>query len=175
MAPLLLLLLLLLLPFGSGGVCAATAALAPPPIGAGPLAGAPLAATIRTFGYASAALQGGLAIGQAAASFEGGGLTPSGPRSGGIDGRGGFAAILHPNEKVTDLTKQSSEGSGPIEVVTNVTVIGGNENADVRTSSTMLNDRKAIVNVVVDQLSNPSSPGFRALQSTSNVSPRGSI
>ena len=38
-------------------------------------------------------------------SFEGGGDTPDGPRSGGLDGRGGFMALLHPNEHVTDLTK----------------------------------------------------------------------
>lgn len=36
------------------------------------------------------------------ASFEGGGYTGSGPRSGGMDGRGGFPAILHPNETVID-------------------------------------------------------------------------
>ena len=35
-------------------------------------------------------------------SFEGGGFTGSGSRSGGVDGRGGFPAILHPNETVVD-------------------------------------------------------------------------
>jgi TP901 family phage tail tape measure protein len=42
-------------------------------------------------------------------SFEGGGLTPVGSRSGGLDGRGGFTAILHPNEKVVDLTQERDE------------------------------------------------------------------
>ena len=37
--------------------------------------------------------------------FEGGGYTGSGPRSGGVDGRGGFPAILHPNETVIDHTR----------------------------------------------------------------------
>lgn len=37
-------------------------------------------------------------------SFDGGGFTGYGPRSGGIDGRGGFPAILHPNETVIDHT-----------------------------------------------------------------------
>lgn len=41
-----------------------------------------------------------------ALSFEGGGLTPKGPRSGGLDGKGGFPAILHPNEQIIDLTKE---------------------------------------------------------------------
>ena len=35
--------------------------------------------------------------------FEGGGFTGRGPRSGGLDGRGGKLAMLHPNEMVTDL------------------------------------------------------------------------
>lgn len=38
-------------------------------------------------------------------SFDGGGYTGSGSRSGGMDGKGGFAAMLHPNETVTDHTK----------------------------------------------------------------------
>ncbi|WP_116654442.1 tape measure protein [Pelagibacterium sediminicola] len=37
-------------------------------------------------------------------SFDGGGFTGYGPRSGGIDGRGGLPAILHPNETVIDHT-----------------------------------------------------------------------
>jgi len=36
---------------------------------------------------------------------EGGGYTGMGVRAGGIDGRGGFPAILHPNETVIDHTK----------------------------------------------------------------------
>src|SRR5690606_423894 len=38
-------------------------------------------------------------------SFDGGGDTPSGPRSGGIDGKGGFLSILHPDETVIDHTR----------------------------------------------------------------------
>ena len=40
-----------------------------------------------------------------AQSFEGGGFTGKGSRSGGIDGRGGFFSVLHPNESVIDHTK----------------------------------------------------------------------
>lgn len=43
-------------------------------------------------------------------SFEGGGFTGIGSRSGGIDGRGGFPAILHPNETVIDHTKGGRTG-----------------------------------------------------------------
>ena len=35
-------------------------------------------------------------------NFEGGGYTGSGSRSGGVDGRGGFFAVLHPDESVID-------------------------------------------------------------------------
>lgn len=45
-------------------------------------------------------------------SFEGGGYTGSGPRSGGVDGKGGFPAILHPNETVIDHTKGG--GAAPV-------------------------------------------------------------
>jgi hypothetical protein len=38
-------------------------------------------------------------------SMSGGGFTGGGARSGGVDGKGGFPAILHPNETVTDHTK----------------------------------------------------------------------
>ena len=53
-------------------------------------------------------------ITSATASFEGGGYTGNGPRSGGIDGRGGFPAILHPKEVVTDLTRSRGSMGGPM-------------------------------------------------------------
>lgn len=42
--------------------------------------------------------------------FDGGGYTGSAPRSGGIDGKGGFLAIMHPQETVIDHTKPSANG-----------------------------------------------------------------
>lgn len=44
-------------------------------------------------------------------SFEGGGFTGDGSRSGGVDGKGGFRAILHPNETVIDHAKGGRSGS----------------------------------------------------------------
>jgi hypothetical protein len=44
-------------------------------------------------------------------SAEGGGYTGMGARAGGVDGRGGFPAILHPNETVIDHTKGQSMGA----------------------------------------------------------------
>lgn len=43
-------------------------------------------------------------------SFEGGGYTGTGSRVGGLDGRGGFLAMLHPDETVTDHTRSQSGG-----------------------------------------------------------------
>merc|ERR1711938_343010 len=41
----------------------------------------------------------------------GGGYTGDGARSGGVDGQGGFPAILHPQESVVDHTKMASSMS----------------------------------------------------------------
>ncbi len=61
-------------------------------------------------------------------SFDGGGYTGAGPRSGGVDGRGGFLSVLHPNETVVDHSRGQSMGGGH---TINVYVNGGNA-PDVR-------------------------------------------
>jgi hypothetical protein len=54
-------------------------------------------------------------------SYDGGGYTGSATRSGGVDGKGGFMAVLHPQETVVDHTK--GQGSSPgVTVVQNFTV-----------------------------------------------------
>lgn len=45
------------------------------------------------------------------ASFDGGGYTGSGARTGGLDGKGGFIAMMHPNETVIDHTKGQGGGA----------------------------------------------------------------
>jgi outer membrane murein-binding lipoprotein Lpp len=45
-------------------------------------------------------------------SFDGGGYTGSGARSGGVDGKGGFMAVMHPNETVLDHTRGQGVGGG---------------------------------------------------------------
>jgi hypothetical protein len=40
-------------------------------------------------------------------SFAGGGYTGNGPRSGGLDGQGGFMAMVHPQEQVIDLQRSA--------------------------------------------------------------------
>ena len=51
--------------------------------------------------------------------FEGGGFTGRGSRSGGVDGKGGFNAILHPNETVIDHTKGQGMGNA-VSVTLNI-------------------------------------------------------
>lgn len=66
-------------------------------------------------------------------SFDGGGYTGSGPRSGGLDGKGGFLAMVHPDESVIDHTKgqrpAASGGGGRVEI--NVNVSGARGNAEI--------------------------------------------
>ena len=54
-------------------------------------------------------------------SFSGGGFTGYGSRSGGVDGRGGFPAILHPNESVIDHQR----GGGGVVVNQTINVSTG--------------------------------------------------
>jgi hypothetical protein len=55
-------------------------------------------------------------------SFAGGGYTGSGSRTGGLDGRGGFPAILHPNETVIDHNG-SGGSSSPTVVNFNINAV----------------------------------------------------
>lgn len=89
-------------------------------------------------GFATA----GMIAGQTLASFEGGGLTGSGVRSGGMDGKGGRLAMVHPNEKITDLHK----GQGESKVVNVNFTIQANDTAGF---DRLLNSRRGqIVNII---------------------------
>ncbi|KPF74567.1 hypothetical protein IP68_12460 [Blastomonas sp. AAP25] len=50
-------------------------------------------------------------------SFDGGGYTGSGARSGGMDGKGGFLAMLHPRETVLDHTRGQGGGTTRVDVI----------------------------------------------------------
>ena len=63
-------------------------------------------------------------------SFAGGGFTGMGSRAGGIDGKGGFPAILHPNERVIDYTKGQNGGMA-VSVNVNVDARGAQDGARV--------------------------------------------
>jgi hypothetical protein len=51
-------------------------------------------------------------------SFEGGGWTGNGARSGGLDGKGGYLAMVHPKERIIDTTQGGSGGATIIQHVT---------------------------------------------------------
>ncbi|MBL4918968.1 phage tail tape measure protein [Szabonella alba] len=56
--------------------------------------------------------------------FDGGGYTGNAPRSGGLDGKGGFLAMMHPRETVIDHTKRQNVTGGasqPLDVQVHVT------------------------------------------------------
>ena len=62
-------------------------------------------------------------------NYDGGGYTGNGARAGGLDGKGGFMAMMHPRETVTDHTK--SQGSGGVTVIQNNTFGSGVTRAEV--------------------------------------------
>jgi hypothetical protein len=75
--------------------------------------GLAMASTVTAMGYANAALIAATAV----KSYDGGGFTGTGSRTGGVDGKGGFPAILHPNETVIDHTKGQMIGGQPSVVI----------------------------------------------------------
>jgi len=79
-------------------------------------------------------------------SNEGGGFTGSGVRAGGIDGRGGFPAILHPNETVIDHTK--GQGSGGATVNFNISTV------DAAGFDQLLTSRKGLITSIINQAMN---------------------
>jgi len=62
-------------------------------------------------------------------SFSGGGYTGNGARSGGLDGKGGFMAMIHPRETVVDHTK--GQGMGGVTVIQNNTFQSGVTRSEV--------------------------------------------
>jgi hypothetical protein len=59
-------------------------------------------AILKAFGGGSTGVPGGRGPGFYGPAFAGGGYTGDAPRVGGVDGKGGFPAILHPQETVID-------------------------------------------------------------------------
>jgi len=79
-------------------------------------------------------------------SLEGGGFTGMGSRSGGIDGRGGFPAILHPNETVIDHTRgQSMNGATVNFNISTVDAAGFDE---------LLASRKGMITAIINNAMN---------------------
>ena len=75
-------------------------------------------------------------------SFAGGGYTGGAARSGGIDGMGGFLAMLHPQETVTDHTKGGGGGGTTVQVINQT-------GQPARTETTKGPDGRDLVRVMV--------------------------
>lgn len=81
-------------------------------------------------------------------SFDGGGFTGGGSRSGGVDGKGGFNAVLHPNETVVDHTKPQGDSSGVQNITFNITA------NDTRGFDQLLQQRRGQIIGMVNQAMN---------------------
>ena len=77
--------------------------------------------------------------------FEGGGYTGMGVRAGGIDGKGGFPAILHPNETVIDHTKGQSMGATVNFNISTVDAAGFDQ---------LLSSRKGLITSIINNAMN---------------------
>lgn len=97
-----------------------------------------MAAAAKAMGYASAAA----IMGQTVASFEGGGMTFNGVRSGGMDGKGGRLAMVHPNEKITDMEK-GNHSDQPVNVNINI------EAVDAKGIDELLIKRRGVITSLV--------------------------
>ena len=86
-------------------------------------------------------------------NLDGGGYTGSGPRSGGLDGKGGFMAMLHPRETVVDHTKGQSAGGTVVNQVFN---ISANTSDDTKrlVTQTIAQASPAIINQSVGAVMN---------------------
>ena len=78
-------------------------------------------------------------------TFDGGGFTGNGSRAGGIDGKGGFPAILHPNETVIDHTKGQAVGATVNFNISTVDSAGFDQ---------LLTSRKALITSIINNAMN---------------------
>ena len=81
-------------------------------------------------------------------SNEGGGFTGLGNRSGGVDGKGGFLSVLHPNETVIDHAKGQSVGGGSPTVNFNISTI------DAAGFDQLLASRKGLITSIINNAMN---------------------
>ena len=77
--------------------------------------------------------------------YDGGGYTGSGVRAGGLDGKGGFPAMLHPNETVIDHTKGQGMGATVNFNISTVDAAGFDQ---------LLTSRKALITQIINNAMN---------------------
>jgi hypothetical protein len=84
------------------------------------------------------------------ASWAGGGYTGNNPRSGGIDGQGGFPAILHPQETVIDHTKNNANQGTVQKVEVNFNITAN----DTQGFSDLLESRRGMIISMINEAMN---------------------
>lgn len=92
--------------------------------------------------FASSAGSGGIgSFLSSLLSFDGGGSTGSGSRTGGLDGKGGFMAMLHPQETVLDNTLgQTAGGGGTVVINQTVNIDSRSDQATILQAMTQAKD-----------------------------------
>jgi len=101
------------------------------------------------------AIAGIMAVSAIMKSFDGGGFTGTGTRSGGVDGKGGFMAVMHPNETVIDHTKGQKAGG----VVENTIVNNTDVNFTIVANDTagfdnLLSERRGLIMGMINEAMN---------------------
>lgn len=92
-------------------------------------------------------------------SFAGGGYTGGGPRSGGLDGQGGFMAMLHPQESVIDHTRGGGGATAP-DIIINLVNQTGQPASARQQGAPSFDGSNWVISVVMEAAG--SNPGFRA-------------
>lgn len=106
---------------------ASTAAI---PIVGPPAAPAAMGAALSVTQPMAAAISA-LTTSAAVASYDGGGYTSMGARIGGMDGKGGKLAMVHPREKIIDMTKEKGEEKSPV----NETIVNNSISQNININS----------------------------------------
>jgi hypothetical protein len=82
-----------------------------------------------------------------AQSFEGGGFTGYGARAGGLDGKGGRMAMVHPNETIVDHRKGGAAG---VTIVNNVDARGAGADVDQKIKTAMAQASQQTIMTIQD-------------------------
>lgn len=108
-------------------------------------------------------------------SFDGGGYTGSGMRAGGLDGKGGFLAMMHPQETVIDHTRGGSVGGVTVNVINQgggaLQVTGQTQRQSSDGGLSLEVIVQAVESGIADNLSNRSGPVARAMESGYGLRP----
>ena len=79
-------------------------------------------------------------------TLDGGGFTGTGVRAGGLDGKGGFMAMVHPNETVIDHTKGQTVGGATVNF--NISTV------DAAGFDQLLTSRKGLITSIINNAMN---------------------